>query len=575
MSHVQKIAAVLLTTVLLLSACSLRVDPNAPLPPLQQLRCTEAKSIYGMIATGSEEATGAGVEVLEAGGNAVDAAVAAAFALGVSDPADSGFGGATVVVGHMADGRSFAIEGTSSVPIAADRRLVAEIEKRDYRYVDGPELAATPGSLKALARVAEEYGSRPLSLLLEPAMRIAEEGYLPTPTMVMGMGKYLPAMQRSFYLSKMVLRDGVDLPRLDERQCRPDLLQTMRRICEDGVDDFYSGAIAEEIYTDLYLRGGFISRADLALLRTRKHGPLRTNYRGFEILTMPSPGIGDAIIEALNILENFPREVLAEQSVDRMQIYADAFRIALEDHHRYRTNPNAPVLAGTPTYLGKAFARERAQLITLGNALSPELIDPATRFRRIDGDTTQVSVIDRWGNAVSLTQTLGRFFGSKVVTPGLGFPYNSQLEGLVNPKPRDLIPTDMAPTIVLENGEAVLVLGSAGSSRIPAIVSSVISAVIDGDADAGPAVLQPRVIWGGGQLWPQGLVEVLPPITPGDMEAFRKRGFDEAYSVQLPAQRRAFVPMGAVNLVTFDRETRELTGVVDPRRGGLAKGAEF
>ena len=133
----------------------------------------------------------------------------------------------------------------------------------------------------------------------------------------------------------------------------------------------------------------------------------------------------------------------------------------------------------------------------------------------------------------------------------------------------------MAPTIVLKNGEPFLVLGSAGSSRIPGIVSHVISSVIDQGVDPAEAVSLPRVIWGGNDFFPSVLVEIIPPITPADMSELEARGFEDGYTIELPAQMRAFVPMGAVNLVAFNRDTRDLVGVSDSRRGGSAGGARF
>lgn len=550
-------------------------------PQLQSMTPLVSTSIHGMVATGSGEATQTGVEILEAGGNAVDAAVAAAFTLGVADAADSGLGGTTFIVGYLADGRSFVIDGSSVVPMRVDTEAIAEASKRGSTRARGAALAATPGSPKALDYVLRRYGTMRLPQVLKPAIRVADEGYLTPPYHKVTALRYARAIQDSDYFRFIILEDGLTPPKDHIPFCRPDLGRTLRRIADKGVREFYTGSIADEIAADMSTRGGFITKFDLAMLRVNEIEPLRTTYRGFEVLTSPSPAIGGALVQGLNMLETHPQEMLRVHSIDRLQLMADTFNIAVEDHHRYNPDPNLPVRYRKQDYLTKEFAKRRAKMIRLGIATSDEVIQPARRFRKVDEDTTQVSVIDRWGNAVSLTQTLGRFYGSKAATPGLGFPYNSHLEGLQEYPPGGVVPIDLAPSIVLDQGEPLLVLGSAGSARVPAAITNVISLFVDRGLDLAGAVSGPRVVWYRGTSWRRDeirigpIVETTGPVTQEDFEQLTSRGYGYSSGVSVPASMNRFTNLGAVNAVHLDRETRMLTGVSDPRRAGIANGADY
>jgi gamma-glutamyltranspeptidase/glutathione hydrolase len=418
-----------------------------------------------------------------------------------------------------------------------------------------------------------------LAQVMGPAIRLAEEGYLPAPYHSVTCLRYATAIQESDYFRFIILRNGTSFPEPNLPVCRPDLSRALRRIAANGVEEFYTGSIAKEIDRDMTSRGGFITRKDLALLRVYELEPLRTTYRGYEILTSPWPTIGGALIQGLNMLETFQQSTLRDHSVDRLQLLADTFNIALEDDRRNSPSSTLPFHPRGQRHLNKHFAEQRAELIQLGKSVTDEQISPVQRSRSVEEDTTQVSIVDRWGNAVSLTQTLGRFYGCKVATPGLGFPYNSHLEGLQNLTPRALIEVALAPTIVLEQGEPVLVLGSAGSARVPGAITNVISYYVDGRMGIADAVSGPRLTWWRekweGELWIGPIVETIAPVSRKDLRQLSARGYSGVERVQLPDVMAAFADMGAVNAVHLDRETRLLTGVSDPRRAGVAGGADF
>ena len=543
-------------------------------PPLV---ATEARSDHGMVSTGSVEATQAGVQILEQGGNAVDAAVAAAFALGVADPGGSGLGGMTYILISLSNGRAVAIDGSVTVPIAADPSTLLSIRKSEGPF--GATIVAVPVTLAALNRALERYGTMELSTVLAPAIEIAERGYHRSPNSVAWTKGYLDEIRASRYLRFVVLDNGEDLGSAGDIVCRPDLARTLRRIADEGVDSFYRGNIAAQMVAHMRSLGGFIQRADLAFVRVPEGPALRSRYRGAEILAFPSPGAGGEVVESLNILQTFPTEILADHTVERLHLLVEAYRIAQIDHQQSAHSPTQQLM-GTPGYLGEAHARARAALITPGKAISDTDIGVTPAVSMLGEHTTQVSVADRFGNAVSLTQTLCRQYGTKVATPGLGFPYNSCLEFLdfENPESpfflsaRQRYPSGMAPTIFRHNGKLV-VLGSAGSDRIAPSVTEVISNIIDRNMDLNAAVVAPRILWNSAHDPPRVCLEIADPVTKDDADRLQDFGFEHMYRLEyppIPLSDSAF--FGGVNAVLYDPATGIFSGVGDPRRSGFALG---
>lgn len=557
--------------VLACAGCTRLYHAEDPGPPIYHLRAAPARSADGMVVSGTEASTRAAVDVLEAGGNAVDAAVAAALVLGVVDPGDSGLGGTTYILVRLADGRASAIDGSSLVPFFVNHQRLAALAERDQQV--GAELIASPGSLAALSLAVERYGTRPLAELLAPAIELAEHGYTLNVFQQSAVAKYWQEVLQSDYLRFVVLGGGTQLPHSDDRFCRPELAHVLRQIALHGASEFYRGAIAARIEADVVGRGGILRRGDLASLTAHELKPAHGTYRGRDVLTFPTPGGGGALVEALNILETRPSTFLAADGADRLQTLIEAFHIALLDQHRF-TDPTSKASSSLPVdYLAKDYAVRRARLLRLDRPLTHAEISPVPPPKAGEDQTTHVSVVDRWGNAVALTQTLGRFFGCKVVTPGLGFPYNGFLEGVLDLPPRAPVPTDMSPTIVAEDGEVLLVLGSAGSNRIPGIVASVISNVIDRGMDLTDAVVAPRALFGGHALQP--CLEIARDVSPADLTELERRGYDGILWSRLPTRMSREARFGSINAIHLDRRSRLLTGVGDPRRMGVARGVAF
>ncbi len=538
----------------------------------------EARSDLGMVSSGSHEATRAGVTVLEQGGNAVDAAVAAAFALGVSDPGGSGLGGFTYMLIVPKDGAAIAIDGSTPAPLAADpaKLLAIREEKRHFGY----SAISVPTTPATLAHALERYGTMELAEVLAPAIEIAGEGYRLSNNSIVWAQIYLDEIRASSHLRFIVLEDGERLGRPGDRICRPELRQTLERLAHEGVDAFYRGPMAAEIAADIAHNGGFIQPVDLARYRVREHQPLRSSYRGAEILSFPPPGGGAEVVQGLNILQTFSTDVLAVPSVERLHLLVEAARIAHADRAQAIASGEGAVGAFGIGHLSEQHARERAELITPGRAISDERLAPPGATTSFGDNTTHLSVIDRDGNAVSLTQTLCRVYGAKVATPGLGFPYNCCLESLdfENPsspfhlQPGGLYPTAMAPTVV-RTGSSVTVLGGAGSDRIASTLIEVISNLIDRRMGLREAVVAPRVLWNSDHDPPRICLEIADPITEADADRLQSFGFEHMYRFRYPPGSDTNLGFfGGVNAVAYDARTGVFSGVGDPRREGFALG---
>lgn len=552
---------------------------QAPEPP-SELLAPEARSDFGMVATGSPEATRAAVGILERGGNAVDAAVAAAMMLSVSDTDGSGIGGMTYMVIHRADGRDVAIDGTPPAPIHVDVEQLLELQQADRLF--GHTTVAVPTTPAVLELARSRYGTMAMAELLQPAIEVAEQGYFLSPIQITWTHRYMNELMASRFLRFVAMEDGHTVGRPGDRLCRPALAATLRRLANHGVADFYRGGIADLIERDMAAHGGFLRKSDLMLLRVRERPPQRTTYRGFDVVSFPAPGGGCRVTGALNVLESFPASLLAGDSVERLNVLLEAYRVAsVGDAVLAAARPAAvvPLDGCIDSFEATALAR----LIEPGGILPTSLLEAFSdpRCSTFGENTTQVSVVDQHGTTVSLTQSLGRSYGAAVMSPELGFPYNDLLVSFnfSSPdcpnylRPRSDVPTPMAPTIVLHEGRLVAALGSGGSNRIPSIISLTISNLVDRGMDLHEAVVAPRLLWGGtAEQEPRVLIEIAPPLGDHQADRLLEFGYPTVDRVTFPASPLELARMGSVNAVGFDPDRGEFVGVGDPRRSGVALG---
>ena len=538
------------------------------------LATREVSSRLGMVVTDSAAASAAGARLLEEGGNAIDAAVAAAFAIGVALPGSSGLGGETHLLIRLASGRALVIDGSARAPL---RVSAAELQRlRDAatvkNFVYGHKSVATPGTLAALVAALRRYGTKTLAEVVAPAIELAETGSPWTPAYQAFLQKYTAKMWESDYLRGLFMKDGIEVWGVDHVYCNPDHAAFLRRLLAAGPDDFYRGGIAAEIEADMLAHGGWLRRADLALMEAVEREPLRGRYRGLEVLSVPLPAGGAVVIETLGILDRFTSALLRQPSVDRLHLLLEASRIAAVDCSPVRRPLRSPdVLSGNGAWLDA-----RARLIRFDRALyAQEISRSALSAIDVEG-TTQISTVDAAGNVVSLTQTVGAAFGSGVTVPGYGFPLNGLLNGFefqdrqawryIAPLESDL--NTMAPTIVLRDGEPLLVLGSAGSARIAPIVANVIVNLIDGGLPACEAMAAPRALWGG-NADARSYLELFDDLREADADELARRGFAPQTRLTYPASALDLTDFGGVNLVFVDTDGT-LVGAGDPRRQGVA-----
>jgi len=442
-----------------------------------------ARSELGMVVTAHPLATWAGVRVLEQGGNAADAAVAAAFAVSVVRPSMNSIGGRNQILVREPGGAVFGIDGTTQVPTDYD---LSKASRASYGYAT----IGTPGALAGLMRLHDEHGSLPIETVMAPAIEYAENGFRLLP----GQARFHQMSTRQLAESEgareAYLKPDSSPYRAGELLRQPDLARTLRLIAEGGADVFYKGEIAHAIAADMAAKGGAVTLKALADYVAEDSRIVRGSYRGYDLVGLDVPASGAIAIQALHILENFKRSELSAE--EWALAIGQAIALAI---------PDLAVL-GSDTAAERATSKEWAAIqagkIRLGARVGTPVgfdAESVPSIHEQEGYTTQVSVADSSGMVVSLTQTIGPAMGSKVVTPGLGFLYAVTLGGYLS---EDMVPGERArsgitPLLVLNDGEPVLVLGAAGGLRIISAVVQVVSRVVDDNMSFPEALAAPRV----------------------------------------------------------------------------------
>ncbi len=436
---------------------------------------------FGVLATESPAAARAGRRILENGGNAVDAAVATAFAMGVARPQSCGLGGGGFLVYRSPTGKTAALDFRETAPAAFTNQTL--LPPGLHKTFTGHLTVGVPGFVAGMNAVRARYGTQPLSTLIGPAEQLARQGFRVPTSMVGSLRANSPRLKLFPAAAKQFLHaDGTELA-IGEKLVQPDLAATLRRIQRGGTRAFYRGTIAKQIVADMQAPRpdtgdpGLIRLDDLAAYRAKWRTPLTATYRSGQIIAMPPPTSGGiAIVEMLNILEGYDLAQLGQTAGQTVHLVSDAQRIAWADRNAYVADPDF-VTQPTAQLTSQAYADTRRGEI---DPFATHAFAPGTpaSARAAGGDvnpqgsTTQISVIDRKGGAVSLTCTIEQEFGSAVVAPGTGFLLNNELTdfsdpGTANePGPGKRPRSSMAPTIVVRQGKPVLVTGGAGGARI-------------------------------------------------------------------------------------------------------------
>ncbi len=531
----------------------------------------------GMVSSGRAEASEIGRDILAAGGNAVDAAVAAAFALGVCEPNASGIGGGGFMLIRDAQGNCTFIDYREKAPMAAKPDMYTPVGPGErnsagppnvpfdvrLRNIYGGMSVAVPGNVAGLLYALENYGTMSPPQVILPAARLARSGFVVTPMLHKDMLKHREQFVRFSAAGEIYLKDGEPWP-VGSIINNPDLADTLESIAAGGTDAFYKGEIARKIVDACAESEGIITLEDLANYRVRLLEPLRSTYRGMELISSPPPSSGGThIIQILNLLENFDIASLRINGTEYIHLFSEIFKICYADRTRYMGDPNFVDLP-LEGLLSKDYSRELASRINLTKSMEPASGNP---FKYESPSTTHLSIADREGNLVSLTQTINHFFGSCLVPPGTGFILNNQMDDFsmdpesANAAAGGKVPLScMSPTFLLRDGKPFAVLGSPGGTRIISSVVQVISKLADHGMDIDSAISSPRF---------------------GDDDTnkiiYESRIFEETIE-ELEAMGhpvKSFPEwdrvMGAVNAVVYLPDGR-LKGAADPRRDGLAMG---
>ncbi len=513
----------------------------------------------GVVVAAFPAAAHAGATALRAGGNAIDAACAAAWSLSVCEPGESGLGGQTTLLVRFADGRVLVLDGHSRAPAGLTRKeCSAKAQRRGIRSASIPSTPATLGDAQ------RRYGRLGLATVLEPAIRLAEEGYKITT-----LQRRLLKWTRRFFKGSQVERELFltsegEIYQRGEVFRQPRLATTLRRLAASGVQDFYTGEIAREIVADMTERGGLITGQDLKDLDVPvEREPLAIQYRGHRVVSVPPPGGGVQVLLALRLLERaLPPDATGAQWHACM---VRATLAAFIERERWPDHPADMTPSLAQWLVSDARVDRLAEECRVGRAKGgPDV--PSTRDTLgEEGNTTHLCAADGEGNVVSLTQSIQSVFGSKVAHPRLGFVYNNYLSTCPRtPHPYRLGPgclpqSNAAPTIVLgSNGAPRMALGSAGSRRITSSVVQVVSGVLDRGATLRDAVAEPRAhALLNGSVW-------VEDSASSQTKASIAEGF--ARTRLLSA---ANYKLGAVQALAWDRDGT-LAGEADPRRDGAA-----
>ncbi len=536
-----------------------------------------ARSQKGMVATVHPLATRAGVDAMKHGGNAVDAAVAAALTLGVVDGCNSGIGGGCLIVIRTPSGQFAAIDGRETAPAKSSRDMYVRAGKADTEASQtGPLASGTPGALAAYDDAIRSFGRLSLRELLLPAAKIAEEGFVVTRDYSTSLEDSAKELAKFPGSGNVLLKDGKPLQQGDVLR-QIDLAGTYRSIAEHGTDWFYRGPFAHSVAEWMRANGGILDEADFAQYRSVRREPIVSRYRDLTLVGFPPPSAGGThVAEILNILEHFDLKKLHEEDpANCAHVIAESMKLAFADRAYWLGDADfADVPRGLvdPAYaasLAKRIDRRHATQVQ-GHGTPPDALE--NLFRK---HTTHIAAVDADGFWVGITATVNTTFGSKVIVPGTGVILNSEMDdfasqpgvanvfGLVGADANCIQPgkrplSSMSPTIVLRDGKPVLTVGAAGG---PTIISQIVLAIVnhfDLGMPLAEAVASPRFH----HQWSPDQIAIEKST---DAELSRRL---QALGHTLQGKKR----IGVTQAIGLAEDGRHLLGVFDPRVQGAAEG---
>ncbi len=551
---------------------------------------------HGIVVSAHELASRAGVEIMQAGGNAVDAAVAAGFALAVVHPAAGNLGGGGFMLIRMADGKTHFLDYREKAPAAATRDMYLDPQGNVVEGASeyGYKAIGVPGSVAGMVYAEQKFGKLTLKQVMAPAIRLAREGYALSWAEARDLhDTHLAEFAES---RRIFQRDG-NYYQPGEIFRQPDLARTLQRIAAKP-DDFYHGQLGQELAAAMQNGGGLITADDLAHYEVKEREPIRGTYRGYEVISAPPPSSGGTVLlEALNILEGYDLAKLGDRSAESIHFTTEAFRRAFFDRAEFLGDPDfakIPVAQLIDKKYGAAWrdsidnARATASKDLKRPAIFTELEQYAMAHPQPLGfhespHTTHYSVVDAEGNAVGVTTTINDWFGSRVTADGLGFLMNDEMDdfsakpgvpnadgliqGVANaigPGKRPL--SSMTPTIVVHDGKTFLVLGSPGSSKIITTVANVLLGVVDYGMNIQEAVDAPRFH----NQWLPDVLNVEQWFSPDTVQLLQKMGYKVEFGLHDGEDVSPY--WSEAECIAIDPKTGERLGASDYRTNGRAVG---
>jgi gamma-glutamyltranspeptidase/glutathione hydrolase len=551
---------------------------------------------HGIVVSIHELASKAGVEVMQAGGNAVDAAVATGFALAVVHSPAGNIGGGGFMLVRMADGKTHFIDYREKAPAAATREMFLDAQGNVIEGASeiGYKSIGVPGSVAGMVYAEQRYGKLTLKQVMAPAIRLAREGYALSWGEVQDLhDKHLS----EFAESRRIFQRGGNYYRPGEIFRQPELARTLERIAAKP-DDFYHGAMAREIAAAMKKGGGLITAEDLAQYEVKEREPVRGTYRGFEVISAPPPSSGGTVlIESLNIVEGYDLAKLGDRSAESIHFTTEAFRRAFFDRAEFMGDPDFAKIP-VAQLIDKKYAEAWRETIHSENATASKDLKRPAIFSELEEyaaahpqpvenheapHTTHYSVVDAEGNAAAVTTTINDWFGSRVTVDGLGFLMNDEmddfsskpgvpnLDGLIQGEANAIGPgkrplSSMTPTIVVHGDKTLLVLGSPGSSKIITTVANVLMGVVDYGMNIQEAVDAPRFH----NQWLPDVLNVEQWFSPDTVKRLQTMGYKVEFGLH---DDESVVPYWSdAECIAIDAKTGERLGASDYRNSGKAVG---
>ncbi len=537
-------------------------------PEESDLSVRDAIGTNGSVTSANAYASKVGLRVLEAGGNAIDAAVATGFALGVFEPNASGLGGGGFMLIRLAEtGEEIFVDFREMAPLAATAEMYlgsdGEIVK-DLNHV-GHLSVAVPGEVKGLLYALENYGTMDRAGVMDESIYFAENGFPISEKYATMLTNSFEKLNQFPESAKVFFKDGLPLTAGDIH-ANKDLAATLKIIRDQGADGFYKGEIAQKIAAEMAANGGIISEEDLAQYEVSLREPVKGVYKGYEILSVSPPSSGGAhVIQMLNMMENYDLGgEISFESAERMHLWAEVMKLMYNDRSSYMADTDfvdVPLIGLT----SKEYAKELVAKIdlTMANNNVEMVADP---WPYESASTTHFSVVDSQGNIVSVTKTIEQFFGSGVVVPGTGVILNDEMGDFVGKpgsansiEPRKKPLSSMTPVILSKDSKPVMTLGSPGGPRIITTVALILSNIIDYDMDIQEAINAPRI-----NQYAQGDLKVEDRIPESVLDELREMG----HGIDIRGEYDAY--FGGAQGITIDSQSGEIHAGADPRRDGKA-----